>query len=423
MNAELLSNTDDQVSVKITLSKKGSMLEIEEHLQEALNAGGCIAMREIISEFDADGSPIFFGGTKFTAKARHPKSYHTPHGQINVERYLYQSSKGGKSFCPLETKANIQLNATPRFGKIVAAKYAELGAPKLCEDLLESNARKINVSYAQSLGNFYGSLAHAKEDIWEYDMPKLEKEVSSVSLSLDGTCMPLKGGGFREAMCGSVSLYDSEGERLHTIYTGNTPEYGKGTFKERFSHEIESVKKLFPHVHCIGLADGARDNWTFLEKYADDQLIDFYHASEYACEATEAIFCGRAKEKDAWLKKWLHNLKHMKGGAKRLLNEMKKHVARKRIKRLQEQLEKSITYFENNYKKMQYYKFIKANEPIGSGVIEAACKTLVKERLCASGMRWKEDGAMAVLKLRSLKMTKGRWEQFWNNIDRFGASL
>jgi hypothetical protein len=143
----------------------------------------------------------------------------------------------------------------------------------------------------------------------------------------------------------------------------------------------------------------------------------FSPANEYACEAAEAIFCGRAKEKDAWLKKWLHNLKHMKGGAKRLLNEMKKHVARKRIKRLQEQLEKSITYFENNYKKMQYYKFIKANEPIGSGVIEAACKTLVKERLCASGMRWKEDGAMAVLKLRSLKMTKGRWEQSWNNID------
>jgi len=423
MNVELLSNTDEEVSIRITFSKKGSMLAIEEHLQEALNAGGCIAMQEIIGEFDANGSPIVFDGTKFTAKAKYPKTYHTPHGQINVERYLYQSSKGGRSFCPLEAKANIQLNATPRFGRIVASKYAEFGAPQLCEDLLESNARKINVSYAQALGNFYGSLAAAQEGVWEYEIPELEKDVACVSLSIDGTCMPLKEGGFREAMCGAISLYDVEGERLHTIYTGNTPEYGKGAFKERFSHEIESVKNLFPHARYIGLADGAKDNWPFLEKYADEQLIDFYHASEYACEAAEAVFCGRTKEKDAWLEKWLHGLKHTRGGAKRLFEEMKKHAGEKRIKILQEQLEKSIGYFENNYRKMQYYKFVKVNEPIGSGVIEAACKTLVKERLCASGMRWKEEGAMAVLKLRALKMTKGRWKQFWDKIDRFGTSL
>lgn len=423
MDVELLSNTGDEISIKITFSKKGSILEIEEHLQEALNAGGCIAMQKIIGDFDADGSPLVYGGTKFTAKAKYPKTYHTPHGQINIERYLYQSSKGGRSLCPLEAKANIQLNATPRFGRIVASKYAELGAPQLCEDLLESNARKINVSYAQALGNFYGSLAHAQEGVWEYEMPELETEVACVSLSLDGTCMPLKEGGFREAMCGAISMYGVDGERLHTIYTGNTPEYGKCTFKERFSHEIESVKKLFPNARYIGLADGAKDNWPFLEKYADEQLIDFYHASEYACEAADAVFCGRTKEKDAWLDKWLHNLKHMKGGAKRLLGEMKKHTGEKRIKSLQEQLETSIVYFENNCNKMQYHKFVKANEPIGSGVIEAACKTLVKERLCASGMRWKEEGAMAVLKLRSLKMTRGRWKQFWDKIDRLGTSL
>ncbi|WP_435022546.1 hypothetical protein TA3x_005744 (plasmid) [Tundrisphaera sp. TA3] len=58
--------------------------------------------------------------------------------------------------------------------------------------------------------------------------------------------------------------------------------------------------------------------------------------------------------------------------------------------------------------------------PIGSGVTEAACKVLVKQRLCGSGMRWKERGAAAVLLVRCLTYTTGRWGQFWSRIDRSG---
>jgi hypothetical protein len=52
---------------------------------------------------------------------------------------------------------------------------------------------------------------------------------------------------------------------------------------------------------------------------------------------------------------------------------------------------------------------------------EAACKSLVKQRLCASGMRWKSTGATIVLSLRALARTVGRWAQFWQKIDQFGA--
>jgi hypothetical protein len=54
-------------------------------------------------------------------------------------------------------------------------------------------------------------------------------------------------------------------------------------------------------------------------------------------------------------------------------------------------------------------------------VTEAACKTLVKQRLCASGMRWKHTGATIILSLRSLANTAGRWNQFWQKIDQSGA--
>jgi len=60
------------------------------------------------------------------------------------------------------------------------------------------------------------------------------------------------------------------------------------------------------------------------------------------------------------------------------------------------------TYFTNHRHQMDYPGFVAAGLPIGSGVTEAACKTLVKQRLCASGMRWKNKGAKIVLSLRAL---------------------
>jgi hypothetical protein len=71
------------------------------------------------------------------------------------------------------------------------------------------------------------------------------------------------------------------------------------------------------------------------------------------------------------------------------------------------------TYFNNHRHRMDYPGFLADNLPIGSGVTEAACKSLVKQRLCASGMRWKNNGARIVLSLRALTNTVGRWTQFW----------
>lgn len=72
---------------------------------------------------------------------------------------------------------------------------------------------------------------------------------------------------------------------------------------------------------------------------------------------------------------------------------------------------------------MDYATQIKNQLPIGSGVTEAACKTLVKQRLCGSGMRWKNKGAQVILSLRALVQSKGRWQQFWGNIEQYGAQL
>ena len=69
---------------------------------------------------------------------------------------------------------------------------------------------------------------------------------------------------------------------------------------------------------------------------------------------------------------------------------------------------------------MNYPERVKNNQPMGSGVTEAACKVIVKQRLCKSGAKWKDKGAGVVLSLRCLSRSDGYWDQFWAKINQYG---
>lgn len=86
-------------------------------------------------------------------------------------------------------------------------------------------------------------------------------------------------------------------------------------------------------------------------------------------------------------------------------------------------VEAAVTYFTNNAQRMAYASHAAQQRPIGSGVTEAACKVIVKQRLGGAGMSWKEHGACVVLTLRCLRYSEGRWQQFWQKIDRYGFTL
>jgi len=117
-----------------------------------------------------------------------------------------------------------------------------------------------------------------------------------------------------------------------------------------------------------------------------------------------------------------HKLKHEKNGAKILLNEFIKYRSKRINSIKREKLESSITYFTNQISKMKYSEYVEKKYPIGSGVTEAACKVIVKQRLCNSGMKWKPQGAESVLCLRALNYSSDRWGQMWGKISRYGIN-
>jgi len=426
MPAKLIEQQNNKITVQFTVELTGQMLRDEQALQQSLNKAGQVAMQPMLKQFDTKGEPIRVAGVKHTVKDYALQTYETPYGQVKVQRHTYQTCKGGRAYVPLENDGRMILNSTPRYSQIVAGKYARFGADALCEDLLECNGREISRNYAKKVSDFVGSIAQCYESEWEYDLPEFDEPVNSISIGLDGSCMLMHKDGWREAMCGSIAFYDDLGERLYTIYCSATPEYGKEKFKDKFSREIERVKEKLPDVLYVGLADGAKDNWTFLKKYTKRLLLDFYHAREYISKAASAIFGRDKTNKKIWEDNFSHNLKHKQGSASRFLKELKEQMLKiegKNVLERREEVRQVITYYENHKSKMPYARHLKNNLPIGSGVTEAACKVLIKQRMCQSGSRWKDQGASCVLALRALKLTKGRWQQFWGYVMRHGATL
>lgn len=411
------------VEIKIPLSS-ASLLESEETIQRVLNEAGTLATGEALKQFDTDGSAIEMAGTSWTSKGSLPKTYQTPYGTVEINRHVYQSSSGGTTFCPLEVDGRVIVTATPRFAKQISHKYAEMSSPRLVADLQENHGRSVHRSFVQTLSEAVGSIALLKEETWHYQTPKLSMPVATVSIGVDGTCLLLCEGGFRQAMVGTISLYDAEGERQHTTYVAASPEYGRATFLERMLREVEQVKRLYPKAHYQGLADGAPENWTFLEPLTETQVLDFYHATQYLNRVAKSVHPRSIEAQKLWMKEHCHILKHEIGGAKRLLSEMEAIPSASRLPAvIRAGLQDAITYFRNHHHQMHYAQALSNHLPIGSGVTEAGCKVIIKARLCAAGMKWKEQGAAIILSLRTLSYSHGRWQQFWSKINQYGFNL
>lgn len=465
MAVSIVNQSSESITLQVTIPFTRSMLNSESIIQDSINEVGCVATRELLKTFDTEGQPIQFGSVKMTTKGLYNKTYQTPYGEVDVPRHLYQASTGGTTFCPLEQEAKIILTSTPRFASQVSHKMSEMAAPPAQQDFEINHNRKIVHAMMQRLSEAVASVVQIKEEAWSYTVPNIEEsDIKTISIGLDGTCMLMCGGTYRQAMVGTIALYDDEGDRQHTMYIAAAPEYGKETFKARLTREIERATALYPSAVKIGVADGAHDNWDFLIKHTDKQTLDFYHATEYLTGVADTVFASIIERK-RWLKDRCHELKHTPGAAKTILVEMQKFeqsilnsqpiswspsnpgeeikgLLKKQIdamitkeskpnrsKKAQEIKQKSlaaaITYFTNNTEKsrMDYAESVAINHPIGSGVTEAACKTIVKQRLGQSGMQWKDKGAGIILSLRALVHSTGRWEQFWQKINQFGLPM
>ncbi len=141
------------------------------------------------------------------------------------------------------------------------------------------------------------------------------------------------------------------------------------------------------------------------------QIVDFYHACTHLKNGCDAIWGQSSVRGQAEFARLKVLLKEADDGAQRILATLKYHAGRARGTR-RKRIRIELTYFRNQQRRMQYAVYQRQHLPIASGVMEAACKTLVTQRLKGSGMTWTLAGGQAILTLRSL-LQSGRWGQAW----------
>lgn len=428
MQPKVERHKDGSLTISLTLppgSAEESLLSAEEKLMDALNAVGRESMKHMLPLYDSDGSPVVIGGSKWTSKGRVPKTYETPWGEVILARHLYQSSEGGTTICPLEDSARITAGtATPHLARSLGHKYANANARAVVRDLQENHGRKIAASYVADVAAAVARAAGAPVVERNAHAPQTEPaEVATIVLGLDGTCALFCEEGFKQCMVGTIALYDGAGERLETIYLGQAPEVGKTAFLNRLDEEWERITKRYPQARRVALSDGARDYEPWLAARTTWQILDFYHASGYLAAAAPAMHRPKA-ERMEWLEAACHSLKHDAGAARRLHDELTTQAQEgARTVSAAPELAAAITYFGNNPDRMNYNLFAAMNFPIGSGVTEAACKALIKTRLCGSGMQWTRSGAQTVITLRALLLSTSRWTSLWQYLDHHGLPL
>jgi hypothetical protein len=401
-----------------------SFYQGEQAVQRIVMAVGRELVRELLQTKNITEPTVEHEGQRWYRKEASLGHYHTLYGEVAIERHLYQTSAGGETRCPLEEGSQLSFaSATPLLAEVLSFKVSAMTPTEVAQDLTKQGLA-LSPSFIQQTAQRVGQLAVRKRSRWEVRSPEPERPAHTIATGLDGTTVPLREEGYKEAMCGTIALYDRQGQRIATEYLGTMPEGGKAQFAERFTTRVAQVKRQYPRARHVVLSDGATGNWQLLETQYPDALgiLDFWHAAQHLAEAADAIFgTAPSTAKTVWFERWRTTLRDEPNGVARVIRTL---IYYRNSPTLSADARRAVAthlhYFRAHAEHMQYAKYTAAKLPIGSGVTEAGCKELLKARFCRSGMRWKRETGDSILQLRALRLS-AQWDSFWQKVLRYAA--
>lgn len=372
---------------------------------------------------------------------------------MSITRSLYQCDRGGAAYVPLDADWGMQGEyATPAVQECILFGMAHLTAKEVERFLEKSSMFHPSEKAIKNMVNKSGVFIEDHvEELNEAIRSEetIPEETTVVVASMDGVNVLLREAGrksgrpkerpgekreetsaasYKNAMVGSISFYKREVTekeevkpmRLSSHYIARMPESYFPAFKQQFEAELDDIEKAVnATVKRVLLNDGHRVIWNYIdnnERFDDyEKLVDFYHASEHLSKAAEAIFGKKSKAGNDWYHKWYDKLQTEDHAANAVLRSMNYYAKILKIPKTRlKDLKTEQTFFRRNGERMNYADFISRGLPIGSGPVEAACKSVVKSRMCRSGMRWSRKGGQKILNLR-VYAKADRWEKFWNN--------
>ena len=409
---------------------------IENLLNTAVHQLGCLILEQALNALTLQHvhtSDTCQHGHRARDLGSRPKKILTVLGPVTIRREYFYDAACGKGWCPSDRILDV---ADTMFSPGVRNMMAYVGSKGPFAEGAEDLRRLASLSIpAKSIERFCEIIGTQVEEYrWRQeansDCRKLgqENKNETVYIEYDGTGVPVlkretagrKGKGkneeakTREMKVGCVftqTQLDHAGypvrDEASTSYVGACET--ADVFSDRIMHE--AVVRGYSNAHrvCV-IGDGAPWIWNIADERFPTaiQIVDLYHAREHYSSVARMVFPEESKQLFQWTEKRKKELDN--GDISAVVRALSRLLPK--TPQAKDARDKCIGYYQNNAHRMRYEYYRSLGLFVGSGVIEAGCKTLVGQRLKLSGMHWKVQSANSILALRCLFLG-GQWDDFW----------
>lgn len=373
----------------------------------------------------------------------------TRFGTIQLRRFSCEPLQearddGQKSFAPLEWQLGIVGgNATPalaeRVGHLAVGHTQREVLQRLAEDhdvvWSVGVLRKVTAAVSEGMAEHLHQAQKVQLLEWlrQADGSK-GRRVIVLAVGRDGIMLPIRGETtYKEGAVATIAVYDRRGRRLGTVYLGQMPEAYQTTLSDQLTRLLTEVLREWEGCwpRLVYVTDAGYHPTEYFEnvlKSLDDPrhpgrrltwtwVVDFYHACEYLAKLAHVLF-DDVRASHAWLNRMRHWLKHEWHAVFRILHSAVKHRSQRVLSASEEEsYQLAYNYLNAHQGSMDYCEYRRQGFPIGSGVTEAACKTVFTQRFKESGMTWKLEGGRTILVLRLAELS-GVWNTAYSDFLR-----
>ncbi len=389
------------------------------------------AARSLPDRVHFEGSPY----RRLSKKTRQEVS--TLFGKVQWYRQGYRAaaSVGDRVLFPLCRELGLVQGATPALVECVARYQAESGATQ--KQTLARLRREHGISWGvkklRQVTEFVAAAMDGHRQAAQVDrvLEWLRQAEASrgqhrpvLGVGRDGITLGLQIKGYNiyeVASAGTLTVYDRRGRRLGTVYLAYTPEPGQATMSLHLTGLLtEVLRRWSGRLPRLAYVTDAGDNETSYYRKELRRLrhprtgerwfwvVDYYHASERLWTMADALF-GAGPKARSWARK-MQRLLLKPAGVSRVLHSAGALRSRGKLTATRlAQFRRAYNYLHSRRRHLRYDEYRRLGLPIGSGVTEAACKTVYTQRLKLSGMRWKQAGAQTILTLRVILLS-GVWD-------------
>ena len=453
--------TDAEQALRDYASRVASMkadeldlISIEAEVRALAEARAREVMATALRRADTAASEVEIAGQRWGNRRVERGEYRTMFGPVSIERSTYQRSGGGPVAVPLDLRVGIvEGRYTPKMARVLCRAIAVTTEHEGAELLAELGTALASSSTLNRIPRAIAARYETRRDVVEVALRQQDcvpDDAVTVQVALDGVMVPQDGEHARprgrktespepprherrygavganapasrdghagrawhEASVATLAFYDADARHLRTVYVGRMPEAGKATLLELLNAELDAALSQRPSLNVVFASDGAPPQWAALDAMAERvattgsgqrfKLVDAFHVAEYVQKAANAIEGAGSADAAVVAATWRETIKEKTGGALTVLRSMRARRAGLSAASRKD-LDEATNYIATQHAlgRMSYAEARAKNFPIGTGITEAAAKTLVGVRMKRAGARFSQHGGQTILLFRA----------------------